>query len=579
MTLQQEMLRQRSPFVLIGLVVVGLLLLLRVISFQFPQDPRVMAEFAAVREASSGSTERVESDRGQIFDRNGNPLAVNTRQYRIFVSPNLISNPARTASQLALILNQDEFEIYEILNSDETGGVPLGVVDPTTWQEIRNLDLFGIKSERVHRRLYPQGTLGAQVIGFVYGTGEEARGAYGVEGYYNQRLSGRARDQEVSNIPFDIPEDVAASLQDGASLVLTLDRDVQFLVESELQRAVTETGSLRGTIIVMNPRNGDILAMASYPSYDPNAFYEVSERDLRNPTISDTYEPGSVFKLLTVAAALDTGTITPDWTYNDTGVFEIGGIRVQNWDRQAHGIVDTTQVLVKSLNVGTSVIAREMGWETFYERLDFFGIGRLTRVDLEGEEAGILRTPNDLSGEWSESDLATNSFGQGLSVTSLQMLAAVNAIANDGLMMKPRVVSQIVDGDTIYDARTTALERPISAETAHTVTDMMVNVVNNGLDEMAQVPGYTVAAKTGTAQIWGVVDYLPDLFIMSVIGFLPADDPQVSVLYMLDRPRSGRWASQVVAPYFSDLVSRLVVLLEIPADDMRGVLVADGTGQ
>jgi cell division protein FtsI (penicillin-binding protein 3) len=570
---QQEVLRRRIPIVVVGLLIVCGVLVMRLISFQFPQDPRVMAEFAALRDANYGTIQRLEAPRGRIYDRNGNPLAVNTREYRVGISPNVVSNKAQVAQQLAMILNRDELEMYNMLVSN-TSYELLGVVSPDVWRQLDQLGLYALRVERVQRRLYPQGTLASQLVGFVAGVGEDARGYNGVEGYYQAELAGLVRDQEVSNIPFELGDNVV-QLASGADLVLTIDRDIQFLAETHLQLAISETGARSGSIIVMNPRTGDILAMASYPTYDPNRYFEVEQRDLRNPAISDTFEPGSVFKVVTMSAALDSGAITPDWTYNDQAEYVIGGIRIRNWDRQAHGVVNATQVLVDSLNVGTAVIAREeMGWETFYRYLDRFGFGRLTRVDMQGEEAGLLRTPT--SSDWSESDLGTNSFGQGMLVTPLQMLTAVNAIANGGLMMQPRIVHQKIEGDVIQTSRVTALGRPISAETAAAVSDMMVAAVRDGLDQRAQVPGYTVAGKTGTAQIWGVVDYLPDQFIMTMAGFLPADDPQVSVLVKLDRPTSGRWASQVVAPVFSRFVSRLVDLLEIPTDPVRYALVREG---
>ncbi len=572
-SIQQEMLRQRLPIVVFLMLTICMGVIIRVISFQFPQDPRIVREFAVQREANAGSIERFESPRGNIYDRNGYSLAVNRLLYRVGISPNIVSDRTKTASDLARILNRDELEIYEILQRDSRYEL-LGIVSPDTWKEIRDLDLYAIRVDRVQRRVYPQKELGGQVIGFVAGDSKDARGYEGVEGAYNDQLAGIVRDQEVSIIPFDLPTD-GSNLKQGADLVLTLDRDVQFLIETELRRAVTETQAQGGTIIVMNPRNGDILGMASEPSFDPNKYADLEEQELRNPAIRDIYEPGSVFKILTVAAGLETGVITPEWTYNDTGLLEIGGIEITNWDKQAYGVVDVRQVLVNSLNIGTAEVALAMKWERFYGMLERFGIGSQTQVNLQGEEAGILRTPYSITGDWDDSDLATNSFGQGVSVTSLQMLTAANAIANDGLMMQPRIVYQIVDGETIYTARPTTVRRVISAETAALVTDMMVSVVQDGLDERAQVPGYTVAGKTGTAQIAGVVEYLEGAYIMSFIGFLPADDPQVSVLVKLDRP-FGDYASQTAAPLFSRVASRLVLLLEIPTDETRFALAAQG---
>lgn len=571
----QDVIRQRMSFIIIVVVFVAIGLLLRVVSFQFPQDPRFVREFAAQRDANYGRIERVEAPRGNIYDRNGNPLAVNTRQYRVGISPNLISNPSVVAAQLASILNRDELEIYELITRPTTWVLLEPRVDPETWRQIDQLGLsFAITVDRIQRRVYPQETLASQVLGFVAGDGEDMRGYNGVEGHYNQQLAGRTRDTEVSNIPFDLPEDPAL-LGRGTDLVLTIDRDVQYLAEVELERAVVNSGATGGTIIVMNPRNGDILAMASYPTYNPNQYTEVDGDRLRNPAISDIFEPGSVFKVITVAAAIQNGTITPGWTYNDQGAFDIGGIRIQNWDRRAYGMVDTTQLLVDSLNVGAATVAQMMGWQDFYRMMRDFGMGRPTGVDMQAEEAGILRVPG--SPNWSESDLGTNSFGQGISTTPLQMLTAVNAIANGGLMMQPRIVSQRIDGDVIYPANTIAIGRPISAETARAVTDMMVAVVRDGIDERAGVPGYTIAGKTGTAQrSTPLGTYDPNLFIMSFVGFLPADDPQVSVLVKIDNPTTARWASEIAAPVFSRMAARLVDLLEIPNDEVRRALAAEG---
>ncbi|TVR24807.1 MAG: penicillin-binding protein 2 [Anaerolineaceae bacterium] len=573
---QEQIIRQRMSMVTIGTIVIAIILIIRLMWFQFPQSPRVVAEFAVQRRAAAGTTQIVETGRGHIYDRNGNPLAVNRIQYRVFISPNILANPERTAADLARILQRDELELFNQLRNRASMSEFLGVVDAEAWRQIRDLNLLAVEMTRLQRRDYPQGSLGSQVIGFVSGIGDESRGNYGVEGYYQAQLAGQVFEQEVSNIPFNLPEDLSV-FEGGADLVLTLDRDVQFLAESELQRAITETGAQGGTIIIMNPRNGDVLGMASYPTYDPNFFFAVENPALlRNPAIMNVYEPGSVFKVLTVAAGIETGVIDADWMYNDQGVFEVSGQQIYNWDRRAYGPANAERVLVDSLNVGVATIAREMGPELFYGMMNRFGIGQPTRIDLQGEERGIMRTPNDLSGEWSESDLATNSFGQGLSLTPLQMLTAVNAIANDGLIMQPRIVYQIIDGDQIITSNPEPMRQAISAQTAGMVRDMMVAVVEGDLDNRARVPGYSIAGKTGTAEISTPLGYESNAWIMSFVGFLPADDPQVSILIKLDRPTSGRWASEVAAPVFSRLVSRLVILLEIPNDDIRRALTESG---
>src|SRR5690606_17393842 len=287
---------------------------------------------------------------------------------------------------------------------------------------------------------YPQGVLASQVIGFV---GGDFQGYYGIEGEYQSHLAGVERNRQVSNIPFEALEAADWSADRGSDLVLTIDRDIQYVVQEELLRAISETGATQGCIIVMDPRNGDVLAMASHPLFDPNTYFNIEDPSvLRNQCISSNYEPGSVMKVITMAAALDRGVITPDFTYTDQGLLEYGGVPIRNWNRAAYGSTDATGILVNSLNVGAATISTMMGNDAVYAELSEFGFGRLTGIDLQGEEAGIVYTPGDP--EWSEANLATNSFGQGISVTPLQMLTAVNAIANNGLMMQPRVVHQII---------------------------------------------------------------------------------------------------------------------------------------
>jgi cell division protein FtsI/penicillin-binding protein 2 len=566
---QQETLNRRLPIVIGGLLIASAYLLLQLVYFQ-ELPASVVTELNLLRDASYIRSLTVAAGRGLIYDRHGEPLAVNTLEYRIGISPNLVVEPRRVATQLASILGLDEFETYEKITSDEVWVQLAGPVDAEIGQQIEALDLGAMVTiERIPRRSYPQGTLASQVIGFV---GGDLQGYYGIEGYYQDQLAGQVREEQISNIPFDLPQDQEAD--HGTDILLTIDRDVQFVAESELLRAIAETGATEGTILVMNPRNGDIVAMANYPAFDPNAYFDVPDASiLLNPAIGEQYEPGSVMKVVTMASALELGIVNPQDTYNDTGRIEVGGVVVENWDRAAHGTLDMTQILVQSLNVGAATVSLRMGPDNFYTKMRDFGFGRLSGVDLQGEQAGAMSIPGDP--DWSESELGTNSFGQGIAVTPLQMLTAMNAIANDGLMMQPRVVYQLVDGNQVVTAQQSALGRPISARTADIVTNMMVATVRDGVDR-ASVAGYTVAGKSGTAEIPTPIGYENNAWIMTFVGFLPADDPQVSILIKLDRPTSGRWASQVVAPIFSRLSERLVILLEIPPDDIRHALTSEG---
>jgi cell division protein FtsI (penicillin-binding protein 3) len=575
---QQEIINGRLPLVTIGLVVIGIFLLFSLARLQ--QLPAsVQREFEIRGQSNISSVRRLPAVRGVIYDRDGVPLAFNILQYEIGVSPNLIAGPEtarRVAQELGVTLNMDEFQILQsISDPEQTWQLIDRPVSAEVGQEIADKNLLPVVINPLSSRSYPQGSLAAPLIGFVIE--DNARGAMGVEASYNAQLAGRPVDQTVSTIPFNTPTDYDNTNQRGMDVVLTIDRDIQYWVELELQRAVIEQGATGGTIIVMDPRNGEILAMANYPTFDPNNFGDVTNPNaLRNAAIDNVYEPGSVMKVLTIAGAIDMGVITPEWTYNDTGRLEVGGIVTQNWDRNAYGLVDTTQLLIDSLNVGAATVALQMGPELFYTSMDRFGFGQPTRVDLIGEEGGIMRIPGDEG--WSESDLAANSYGQAISITPLQMVSAVSAIANDGLIYQPRVVRQIVNGDEIRNPQPT-VTRAISAETAQTLTNMMVRIVNENPTyiENVRMEGYTIAGKTGTAQIPSPLGYetCDTCAIASFIGFLPADDPQVLILVKLDRPREY-WGSVAAAPVFRNVAQRLVLLLGIPTDNVRLGLVNAG---
>lgn len=574
----QSILNRRISVVTWGLVLMSVGLLLSLARFQ-QLNPLVAREFQIRAQANTNSVRRVPAERGVIYDRDGVPLASNIVQYEIGVSPNLVSNPERVAQELGVSLGQDEFEIYQQITNPRTPFWELIARDVSAQigQEIADKDLLGVVINPLSRRAYPQGTLAGPLIGFVIPEdNDNTRGAMGVEGRYNAQLAGVSRDQTFSTIPLDTPQDfIENNSQRGMDLVLTMDRDIQYWVELELQRVLAEQNSPSGTIIIMNPSNGDILAMTSYPTFDPNDYANVDSSDvLRVPAILDDYEPGSTMKVLTMAAALESGTITPAWTYNDTGSIEVGGRVTRNWDRNQYGLQTATQMLVNSLNVGAVQLVQLTGYDAFYSTLNRFGIGQPTGIDLQGESEGILRIRGD-SG-WSEADFASNSYGQALTTTPIQMATAFAAIANDGLMYQPRLVKQIIDGDDIIEAQPTVRNRAVSSDTANTVTDMMVAVVEEG-STLAQLEGYTIAGKTGTAQIPSPLGYEEGAksTIASFIGFLPADDPQVLIYVRIDRP-DGIFGSQVAAPVFRNIAQRLVVLMGIPNDAERENLQAAG---
>ena len=560
---QQATIHARLPFVVIFLTLMAGALLVQLANFQF--YPRDVAQELELR-GNANAIRRIPAERGLIYDRAGEPFAFNSLQYRIGISPNLIASRETLAKELALILELDEYDLYRTMTSDLQWAMLASPVSAEQGQAIAELDEISITIDPIPRRFYPQGALAGHVMGFAIEEG--LVGAIGVEGAYNDTLAGRVLDLSVSNVPFDLPEDSPTD-QRGQDIALTIDRNVQFWVESELAAAIQETRALGGSIIVMDPRNGDILALANHPQLDPNNFLEIEDPNLlRNPAISEVYEPGSVMQALTVAAALEKNAIPPYWTYTDQGKIEIGGVTIGNREYLSYGTVDAAQVLIHSLNTGAAAISLELGVDDFYTMMAAFGLGQSTGIDLFGEESGTLRIPGDT--DWNESLLGINSFGQGLEATPMQMVSAFAAIANGGIMRQPRIVGQIISADgTRQEAQPITIRRVISPETAAAMTEMLVRTVSEGLPEAA-LPGYAIAGKAGTAKIPTAIDYEVGRHtsIASFIGFLPADDPQVVVMIKLDRP-FNYWGGEVTAPVFRRLADRLVILLEIPVDEVR----------
>jgi cell division protein FtsI/penicillin-binding protein 2 len=507
--------------------------------------------------------------RGRVWDRQGHLLVGNLIQYDISASPALVSDPAKTASTLAPYLDMNAGELLEKLSNDSLWVLIARGVSKKVGDQIAAEGMVGITVEPTWRRVYPEGILAAHLLGFV---NAEGQGYYGVEGYYDGALRGQVgtrvyqRDPWDQIIPLGLADDEPPQM--GVDLVLTLDRTIQAWVEEELALALAETGAESGVVIVINPRSGAILALAAAPVYDPNRYWEVGDTRLYiNPTVNSQYEPGSVFKVLTVAVALENGLVSPETTFYDEGQIEVGGQVIRNSTRQAYGQVTVTEVLIHSLNVEVARISTMMGPEKFYQGIRAFGIGHHTGIDLEGEVVGELRAPGDW--RWHESDLATNAFGQGLAVTPLQMIVAVAAIANDGILMQPYVVAEkhYVDG-RVERAQPAPIGRAVSPETAHLVGEMMAQTVEHGI-ERAQVAGYRIAGKTGTAQMPTLFGYDEQETIASFVGFAPVDDPQVIVLVRLDKPTSSPWGTQTAAPTFARLAQRLFVWLKIPPDEVR----------
>jgi cell division protein FtsI/penicillin-binding protein 2 len=543
-----------------GLVLVG-----QLIRWQVVEHHR----FALLAEAEHQNELVIPPHRGEIRDRAGHILAADMIQYDISASPKIISDPYAMADRLFRLLNVPRDELLKSLTSDSPW-VPLARNAPQAVGEtIIDWDIVGLKAEPRAKRVYPEGEMGAHLLGFVNSNGN---GFYGVEGFYDDMLRGTAGLQTGERSPFGEIIPLGASHYvppvSGANLYLTVDRSVQHMIETELKTAVTKYGAQGGSVVILQPKTGAILGLASYPAYDPNHYNSSDESLYFDPVVSRQYEPGSVFKVMTMAAGLDAGAVGSMGTIYDGGSIEIGGRIIYNWDRQGHGTVDMTEVLAQSLNVGIAQVAVALGKDRFYTYVKRFGFGRLTEVDLSSEGPGTLKTPKEA--DWHESDLGTNSFGQGIAVTPLQIALAVGAVANEGLLMKPHIVSRVVDSEREVEVKPMVVRRTVSQETAQTLTGMLVEALKRANSE-ALVPGYEIAGKTGTAEIPVPGGYHPTLTLTSFAGYLPADDPQVLILVIIDRPTADRWGNTTAAPTFKRIAEQLVVLLNIPPEDARAV--------
>jgi cell division protein FtsI/penicillin-binding protein 2 len=517
-------------------------------------------------------------ERGEIYDRNGHLLAGNRTVYEVGVSLNEMEDVDALAYVLGTYLNMTLDEVRnKLVNSPPSWEyvVIQDYVDTNTvatlQQLLQQLDeadddrLSGLGFKPHFQRSYPEKALASNVLGFVT---RDGRGYFGIEEKYNDLLAGNPVQVWVPRDPNKASE--IPRVPNGTTLVLTLNRDLQARVENILDEALVDYGAKNGTIIVMDPGNGEILAMATTPRMDLNNYSDYfrlyDNGSQYNRSIGMAYEAGSVVKILTMAAALDTGTVTPDTTFIDTGFIQVGGITIQNWDRQPWGQQTMIGCLQHSLNVCLAWIATQMGTQNFYAYMERFGLGHPTGIDLAGEAMGRLKVPGDT--DWYSVDLGTNAFGQGVSVTPMQMLMSASAFANDGQMVTPHVLYAMLRDGHQYNVPAQYAGSPISAQTAHTLTDMLA-VSLEGESSAALLPGYRLAGKTGTAQIPTEIGYDATHTNVSFIGWGPLDQPQFMVYVWLQEPTASIWSSETAAPVFSKVAEQTVISLNIPPDMVR----------
>lgn len=521
-------------------------------------------------------------NRGEIYDRNGRLLAGEKIVYEVGVDLTIMTDPHAISFAVADTLDLEYESLMQVIQNPPDGLSYIVLADYVEASDALYLQdlkkalneqaaegstggLTGLQFKSHPQRSYPENALASNILGFV---NREGLGYFGVEEKYDSLLAGNPVTVLVPTDPnkaFEIPR-----APNGTTLVLSINRDLQAAAEDILDSALGTYGARDGVIAIMDPRSGEMLAIAVSRRMDLNEFwnYEVVYDNATefNPVISKTYEPGSVTKILTMAAALDSGTVTPNTTYIDTGSVLIGGVTVQNWDRNPWGVQNMVGCLQHSLNVCMVNLSTQMGAGTFYNYMDAFGLGHLTGVDLAWEAPGRLKVPGDA--DWYPVDLGTNAFGQGMAVTPIQMMAAVSAVANDGRMVIPHVLYAMVRDGRQYQVPEQFGATPISEQTADTLSEMLAISLEDE-SSLALVPGYRVAGKTGTAQIPVNGIYESDETNTSFIGWGPVDDPQFMIYVWLERPTESPWGSETAAPVFSEMAQRTVILLDIPPDSIR----------
>lgn len=434
----------------------------------------------------------------------------------------------------------------------------------------KELAITGLGFSERSYRFYPEGNIGANLLGFVGYVGDKQKGRYGLEEYFDQELAGKPGsikiERDAKGKAIIINDREYQKAEDGSDLILTINRSIQFMACQKLNEAVARHGADGGSVIIMEPKTGAILAMCSNPDYDGNNYQDVKNiKDFTNPAIFSQYEPGSIFKIITMAMALDQEKITPQTTYNDTGQVVIGNYKIENSDHKSNGAQTMMQVLEKSINTGAIFAMRKVGPDLFSDYVKKFGFGEKTGIELEGESKGDIK--NLTKKPLGELYAATASFGQGLAITPIQMASAGLAIANNGILMKPYLVKEIIkpDGAKIQTQPKT-VGRVISEKAATILGGMMINVVENGHGKQAAVAGYYVAGKTGTAQVPKKGGYAANEHIGSFVGFAPVSDPKFVMLVRIDQPRDVAWAESSAAPLFGELAKYMLNYWQVPQE-------------
>lgn len=556
--------------ILAGLLA-GRLFILQVINRHF---------YRALAQNQHQLSEQLIPQRGEIFIQDKYtqdyfPVAVNRQQAMVYAMPRrLEANDAEPlVKSLAEILKMPSEFLREIFNKKDDPYEPIkSKLTDEEVQKIKELNssVLGLASET--NRYYPAKALASQVIGFLgYGSDQKPKGQYGIEGYYQDELVGQPGvfegEKDTAGRWINLAAKKIIAAVDGPDLVLTLDQNIQFMVEETLEKLISEWQAPGGVIIVMEPSSGAIRGLANWPSFDLNQYNQIDNYDIfLNSAIQKLYEPGSVFKPIVMAAALNEGKISASESYVDQGFVNIGGYQIRNADDKTYGQQTMSQILERSINTGAIYVEQKLDDKLFLDYIKKFGLAEKTGVDLSGERAGNIN--NLLSGR--PINFATASFGQGIAITPLELISAIGAIANQGKLMKPFLVAKEIMADgKVVENQPEVQREVISPQTSQVLTQMLVNSIERGMAKKGKLDGYWLAGKTGTAQIPNPEGgYSETDTLHSFVGYGPVDEPRFIVLLMLYKPQA-KWSSNTLAPAFREIAKYLVDYYEIPPEQTR----------
>jgi cell division protein FtsI (penicillin-binding protein 3) len=536
-------------------------------------------EYLRLAESQHAKSIALRPKRGPILDRNGQVLAVSSAAETLYALPARVDDAGRLAKRLAPVLGEPAADIVKRLDTSKRFVFVKRRLPPAVAQAVRELHEPALGFLEESLRLYPNRELAAQVVGF---EGGEGKGLGGIEQAWDAHLAGQegralverdALGREVTGAPV-----ILKPSRPGQGVVLTLDATLQYIAEKEVDAAWRRTRSRAAMAVAMDPRTGEILALAIRPTFNPNAFATASDDERRNRAVTDPFEPGSTFKVILAAGALEEGVVRPtDRLYGENGAITVASATIHDWKK--YGWLTFSEVLQNSSNVGSIKVGLALGKDRYYKYIAGFGFGTATGVGLPGESRGQLRGPE----RWSGLSLATMSIGQEISVTAVQMVSAFAAVANGGRLMQPQIVRAVVDGTgrEMQGFEPKAIRQVISPETARTLTGIMTKVVSEGTGHNAAIVGFEVAGKTGTAQKMDPATrrYSRAPGVLSFVGFVPAEDPRLAMIVLLDEPKNEKWGSEAAAPMFSAIGAEALRYLHAPPKDTAPVQIVREQGE